>query len=582
MDCVISGLSLYTPTLLIVLAYITPDHDDDDGIQEPEPPQGHKSRGSVSSTKSEPSGGIRRRQNALSPEIRLIDLSSSAEVDTDGLTVSRFERLSASDYHLGVLPAQRAKPIVQTPKGTLETLSGMGSGMWNATIGATALLTSAASIRSNGSRSDVDSDARLSHRGRAGSQSYSAHPHIAAPGMKIFIHSPYDCILATKRDLSDHLSWLLEQQKYELAWHLIDDHPEVISSSPERLAEIGPGTPDRKQNSNDDFFEDNASTIDSASRLVHSSVEKERRRIGELWIQQLITAGDWATAGKICGKILGTSTRWEHWVWTFASAKKFDEITDYIPITQLQPPLPSTIYEVVLGYYIKYDRPRAKELLDQWPSELFDIKIVTTELENQLKYRDVREDSVEGGERGRDWRIVQASLGKLYTADGRAREALKCFIRLQDADAAMALIKDNHLVDAVVDDIPGLILLRVSKEQARSASRQELEEATSEAIGLLVTEAQHGLVRPEIVVTQLQEKEMPLYLFFYLRSLWRGDAFEEEAGQNKQQLIVESKSLVDDFADLAIKLFATYDRPLLMEFLKTSTSYMFEKVGAYD
>jgi len=106
MDCIVSGLSLYTPTLLLVLAYITPDEKGEKEAQ-----KGHKSKASTASTGSEPRGGIRHRQNALSPELRLIDLRSSSEVDTDTLTVSRFERLSATDYHLGVLPAARALPV---------------------------------------------------------------------------------------------------------------------------------------------------------------------------------------------------------------------------------------------------------------------------------------------------------------------------------------------------------------------------------------------------------------------------------------------------------------------------------------
>ena len=116
MDCIVSGLSLYTPTLLLVLAYVPPEKEDEeeDGAITP---KGHKSKVSVSSTSSEPRGGIRKRQNALSPELRLIDLNSSQEVDTDTLTVSRFERLSATDYHLGILPAARAGPVVQTSRG---------------------------------------------------------------------------------------------------------------------------------------------------------------------------------------------------------------------------------------------------------------------------------------------------------------------------------------------------------------------------------------------------------------------------------------------------------------------------------
>jgi hypothetical protein len=537
LDCIISGLSLYTPTLLLVLAYINP------GEEEEEAPKGHKSKDSVASTSSEPSGGIRRRQNAVAPELRLIDLTTSEEVETDGLTVSRFERLSASDYHLGVLPAAPNEPEIQVSRGTLDALSGMGSGMWNATVNATTLLGSAASVRSNGSKSDAESSTRTIGASKL------VHPHVAAPGLKIFIHSPYDCIIASKRDLSDHLSWLMEQKQYQQAWELVDRHPGVISA--ERLSEIGPESMER-----DDFYDD--ASVASVS-LINSAVEKEKRNIGEMWIQQLANGGNWAEAGKICGRVLGTSTRWEHWVWTFAGAKKFKEITDYIPTTQLQPPLPSTIYEVVLGHYIATNRPRVRDLLEKWPPELFDIKTITNALEDTLKYRDVREDSVEDGEKGRDWRIVKESLGKLYVADGRPREALRCFIKLQDADAAMGLIKDFHLADAVADDIPGLVLLRVSKEQEKSAPIEELAELTSDVVELLVKEV--GLVKPEVVVKQLGE--MPLYLFFYLRSLWRGN----------------EKESLDEFADLAIELFATYDRELLMEFMKTSTSYTFEKVS---
>ena len=581
MDCIISGLSLYTPTLLLVLAYINPEKTD----EQEEGKKGHKSKASTTSTSSEPRGGIRHRQNALSPELRLIDLNTSQEVDTDTLTVSRFERLSATDYHLGVLPAPRALPVAQTSRGMLEVVSGMGSGMWNATVSATNVFTSSASVKSNGSKGSGSPSKAMSvsssTKGKPASRNAAAHPHIAASGMKIFIHSPYDCILATKRDLSDHLSWLLEHGKNQQAWELIDEHPEVISSSPEKLVEIGPGTPDRAQGGSDDFYDDAASTIDSASKLINSSIEKEKRRIGELWIQQLIKANDWVSAGKVCGKVLGTAQQWEEYVYIFVGANKFDEITNYIPTTQLRPPIKSEIYELILGHYIARNRPRVRELLDQWPPDLFDIKSVTTVLENQLKYRDVREDSVEDGEVGRDWRIVMEGLGKLHVAAGKPREALKCYIKLQDADTAMTLIKKYRLVDAVADDIPALILLRVSKEQKRTASIAELRAATSEVTALLVNEAQHGLVRPEVVVQQLEEKNMVLYLFFYVSSLWRGDGIEEHQGENRERLVAESRSLVDELADLAVHLFALYDRDLLMEFLKTSTFFTFEKVSIH-
>ena len=579
MDCMVSGLSLYTPTLLLVLAYVTPEKEEAEEEVDVSR-KGHKSKASVSSTSSEPRGGMPKRQNALSPELRLIDVNSSREVDTDTLEVSRFERLSANDYHLGVLPAIRAGPIVQSSRGTLETLTGMGSGMWNATINATSLLSSGASIRSSGSKSETSGSKSQSvastPQTRTENRNAAAHPNLATPGMKIFIHSPYDCVLARKRDLADHLEWLLEHGRNQEAWELIDEHSEVISSSPEKLAEIGPGNLDH---SSDDFFDEDPSTGDAASRLINSSVEKEKRRIGELWIQQLVAEDDWAFAGKVCGRVLGTSQQWKQWVYTFVAADKFDEITPFIPTSPLNPPLESTIYEVILGHYIAQDRPRVRELLDQWAPDLFDVKSVTTALENQLNYREVREDSIEDGEVGRDWRIIVESMAKLYLADGKPIQALRCYFRLQDADTAMSLIKDYHLVDAVADDIPGLVLLRVTKQQQKTAPIEELHEATSEAITLLVSEAHSGLVRPETVVKQLEARDMRLYLFFYLSALWRGDGIEDDKIENRDRLLGESKSLVDELADLAVHLFATYDRELLMDFLKTSTYYTFEKVS---
>ncbi len=171
-------------------------------------------------------------------------------------------------------------------------------------------------------------------------------------------------------------------------------------------------------------------------------------------------------------------------------------------------------------------------------------------------------------------------LARLHEASGRNREALKCHIRLQDADSAMRLIKDSHLAEAVADDIPGFIGLRVPQDRIQNMTRPEVEEATSEAITLLVDEAQHGLVKPEVVITQLQEKDLNLYTYFYLRGLWRGDGIHEHAGEFRGRLLSDSQSLVDEFADLAVHLFALFDQTLLMDFLKTSTAYTFEKVSS--
>lgn len=435
MDCIISGISLYTQRLLLVLACPLHDEDDEEESDEESGPntKGHQSKPAASAS-SEPAGSSRRRQNNLPPELRLVDLVSQAEVDRDdGLVVSRYERLSSGDYHLGLLPAQNAASAVASSKGALESLAGFGSEVWNAAINPKLLFSSGASIRSKNS-GDEESISRIpsitntSRPGTSKTNAPAVHSNLIKPGVKIFIHSPYDCILATKRDLGDHLAWLVEHQQYKKAWELLDENPDILAppaDSNNNLGELVPATPDKGRGSTDQFGDDASSVVGSitaGARHPHSTAQKEKRRIGELWIRELIEAGDWTTAGQVCGKVLGTSDRWEKWVWTFAGANKVEAIANHIPAEPMQPPLSSTIYEVVLNHYIQADKVRFREMLERWPTDLFDIKTITTALENQLKYRDVHEDSVEGGEKGRDWRIVMESLAKLHEANeiGRA------------------------------------------------------------------------------------------------------------------------------------------------------------------
>jgi hypothetical protein len=270
MDCIISGISLYTQNLLLVLAYCLPDHEEEDEGNQRSP--SHIRSLSEASTESRPSGGIPRRQNNQPPELRLIDLSSQAEVDKDGLTISRFERLTSNDYHLGILPAQNAAAAASS-RGALETLAGLGTDVLNAALNPLSLFSSAASVMSKGS--DGASGTNVPAPGGRGGRS-SVHPHLIKPGVKIFIHSPYDCILATRRDLGDHLAWLLDHHQYQQAWELVDQHPEIMSGT----LDATPTSPQHTQ-STDDFYDD-AASVAEGMRSFYSSAEKEKRRIGDM------------------------------------------------------------------------------------------------------------------------------------------------------------------------------------------------------------------------------------------------------------------------------------------------------------
>jgi vacuolar protein sorting-associated protein 41 len=570
--------------------------------------------------------GRRNRQNGLEPELRLVDINSNEEVDTDTLTISRFETLSASDYHLGVLAPMRI-PAALSQRGYLGAIgSGVGAlgsglytgvetvgqGVWDATLhptrilGANRLFSGSDSVRSG----KLGSEKTGSVKGGGyfsgwipsfgtGKENEQLNDVATTQGMKIFIYSPYDCIVAVKRNLADRLQWLTKMEHYEQAWNLLDEHPEVVAPVSETSGDSSPPTPSKsssiaksssmasptpahmrqQQATLAEFFADSSSVASSSKpKPKNSSAEKEKRRIGELWLQQLVSANQWGEAAEVAGKVLNTSARWEHWIWTFIRSNKFDEISPVVPTFQLIPPLPSLIFEIILGHYVSADREHFKELFDQWPSDLFEISSISNAIEDQLNSESASKEST-------DWRILQECLARLYLADGRYKDALRCYVRLQDADTAMAMIKEHHLVDAVADDIPGLVLLRISPEQLRTSTKEELEELSSEPIKILVDEARHGVVEPEQVVTQLEKSSLLLFLFLYLRALWRGEGTTHKPSAPRVGHMAavtslaadEGKVLVDQFADIAVELFSEYDRDLLMEFLHTSTSYTFDK-----
>lgn len=559
-DCVICGISLYSPRLLVVLAHIEAEGDP-----------------------SEDAGkttGRRHRQRSLEPELRIIDIETKEELSADTLSVGRFESLTSSDYHLSVLPPWKTSEGQVVPRGALGTI---GHGLLDATMYSARLFSSGASIRSTTSSGDrISARVPPSYISRQLSIDDPPAKEVqdvsGAPGAKIFVHSPYDCVVAMKRDLADRLAWLSSRGQYEEAWNLIDEHPEVAGSIPD-LTEIPPGL--RSQSSLGDFFADDRSSIMTAGRVKATASDQEKARIGELWIEQLVDQEKWPEAAEVCGKVLRNASRWEHWAWVFIKKDRVDEITPHIPI-DLHPSLPAEVYESILNHYASRDLSHFRNLVDSWPSDLFDPNNVTVSIEDQLKSRSTVVQSEE-------WQILTDCLAKLYLMGGHYREALHCYIRLQDAEAAMALIKEHHLVDAVSDDIPAFIMIRVTKEQMKSAPKSVLDELSAEPIQLLVREAYTGIVRPETVVSQLMAANRILFLYFYLRALWRGETLPQEASKPRRgrgahardaasKLAAdEGKALIDAFADTAVEVFADYDRPLLMEFLQTSISYSFEQ-----
>ncbi|EPS42473.1 hypothetical protein H072_3587 [Dactylellina haptotyla CBS 200.50] len=571
-DCTVAGLTLYNPSQVLFLAYLA--------AEKPK-----ESEESETATEGASTTGPRRRlphrANALAPEIRIVDLITASEVSADSLMMSRYETLSANDYHLSFLPptSQAVKPrinaiaeIPTTPKtGDLpaEGAAGLGGGLWSAGLNATTLFNSGASImsrsdsfsteRAGSSRKDDDTP-RSSLKGLL----FKAKPKSPmegredVPGWKIYISSPYDCIFATERGRKDRLNWLLDRHRFAEAWNLVDKFPDIISESA-----IMDET-DEEDNGTDDM------SITEHNKTLYSAPAKEKRRIGELWLGELVRDEKWEEAAEVSEKVLDTSPRWESWIWAFLKAGKVREITPHVPIKLLHPPIPTAMYELILGTYLEEDWAMFEALIQTWPGELYDNNEIAKAVEKKLKDRG--EVGLKQGSIG--WRRMHNCLAILYTRTARHTEALMEYILLKNAEEAIRLAKEyNILSSAIRGHVADWLWLGVDDRMMQSATTEELEVSTKENIQLLVHEGwdHEGTgISLEEVVRELRKADEPVLLFFYLKELWARDKQAAFTG-------IGIRGRLQPLGDLMIESFAEYDRAALMEFLQTSEDYDFEK-----
>ncbi|KAF3902896.1 hypothetical protein AA313_de0208897 [Arthrobotrys entomopaga] len=571
-DCTVAGLTLYNPSQVLFLAYLAAEKPKE--LEESEEP---------STTSSlAPRRRLAHRANALAPEIRIVDLITASEISADSLLMSRYETLSVNDYHLSFLPptSQTVKPRESGPTApntpnparpgeSVEGAAGAGGSLWSAGLNATTLFSSGASILSRsdsfsterGASSKKDEDTpRSSLKGlflKAKPKS-PMEGREDVPGWKIYISSPYDCVFATERGKKDRLNWLLDRHRFAEAWNLVDKFPDIISDSA-----IVDDT-EEEDNDTDDM------SITEHNKNLYSAPVKEKRRIGELWLAELVRDEKWEEAAEVSEKVLDTSPRWENWIDVFLKAGKVREITPHVPIKMLHPPIRVGIYKFILDTYLEEDWAMFEALVQTWPGELYDNNEIAKAVEKKLKDRG--EVGLEKGSVG--WRRMHNCLAILYTRTAKHTEALMEYIMLKDAEEAIRLAKEyNILSSAIRGHVAEWLWLGVDDRMLKTASKEQLEEATKENVQLLVHEGwdHEGTgISLQDVVRELQKEDEPLLLFFYLKDLWARDKQAAFTG-------IGIRGRLQPLGDLMVASFAEYDRRALMEFLQTSEDYDFEK-----
>ncbi|KAG4305528.1 hypothetical protein PORY_001084 [Pneumocystis oryctolagi] len=208
---------------------------------------------------------------------------------------------------------------------------------------------------------------------------------------------------------------------------------------------------------------------------------------------------------------------WEKWIFNFAESGHLHSITPYIPVNN--PRLKSFIYEMVISYYLVSNQELLLHILKNWPCDIYNIDSIISAV------RDMWERS--------------------------PKDALHFYLRLK-SPKTIDLIKQYRLFDSIQNDIFLLFELNTFSE-AECFS----EKILNDKIIHFLVEYSH-LIPVHKVIHQLEGYH--IFQYRYLRAIF-----------------IYDNHLASDFGDLQVELYAEYDRPILMEFLRTSYTYSLEK-----
>uniref|UniRef100_A0A8B9U3R9 Vacuolar protein sorting-associated protein 41 homolog n=1 Tax=Anas zonorhyncha TaxID=75864 RepID=A0A8B9U3R9_9AVES len=252
--------------------------------------------------------------------------------------------------------------------------------------------------------------------------------------------------------------------------------------------------------------------------------KKKYEDIGLAYINHLVEKGEYDLAARKCQKILGKNTElWEFEVYKFKEIGQLKAISRYLP--RRDPILKPLIYEMVLHEFLESDYEGFATLIKEWPGDLYNNTIIVQAVVDHLK-KDPQN------------RTLLRTLAELYTYDQRYGRALEIYLTLRHKDV-FQLIHKHNLFSSIRDKI--VLLMDFDSEKAVDM--------------LLDNEDKISIDR---VVEELENR--PELQHVYLHKLFKRDHHKGQRYHEKQ-----------------ISLYAEYDRPNLLPFLRDSTHCPLEK-----
>ncbi|KAI8972362.1 hypothetical protein BDB01DRAFT_884491 [Pilobolus umbonatus] len=269
---------------------------------------------------------------------------------------------------------------------------------------------------------------------------------------------------------------------------------------------------------------------------VASVTKFSLEELGQTYLNSLIADKNYKLAAEECRSILKSDkSKWEDRVFQFIELGELKAIAPFIPIKD--PQLSSTVYEIALAWFLESDPVALRNTIRKWPKTLYSLSNVIVAVEDHLKIDPQNE-------------ILLECLADLYTYNNQPDKAIEYNLRLRRPNA-FELIQEYNMFDAVKDKV--VLLMEFDQHLLEN----ENEKASKmPAVQLLVknTEA----IPPQKVVKQL--KRHPHFLHIYLDALFDRD-----------------HHIGFEFHDRQVELYAEYDYPKLLEFLRASHYISLEK-----
>uniref|UniRef100_A0A8C4RPL1 Vacuolar protein sorting-associated protein 41 homolog n=1 Tax=Erpetoichthys calabaricus TaxID=27687 RepID=A0A8C4RPL1_ERPCA len=217
-----------------------------------------------------------------------------------------------------------------------------------------------------------------------------------------------------------------------------------------------------------------------------------------------------------CQKVLGKNMElWENEVYRFKTIGQLKAISQYLPRGDLR--LRPAIYEMILHEFLKSDFEGFATLIREWPGDLYNNMTIVQAVSDRLK-------------KDQNNRTLLTTLAELYTYDQRYDKALEIYLRLRHKDVYQ-LIHKHNLFSSIEDKI--VLLMEFDKEKA-----VDMLLDNEDKISVSIT-----------------------HFFSYLHKLFKRDPHKGHK-----------------YHEMLISLYAEYDRPNLLPFLRDSTHCPLEKL----